>query len=88
MNLWQRVLAFKKEHDLYFHPLQEPKKKVEHIEEMGCCICDPGRQCPCEESLEELADPEKMRCKCLLFVTEGYMRKWGYEEYILKDVKQ
>lgn len=79
MGLWEEVLAFKKEHGLYFHPLHKPKEKVAEIEAQGRqCICDKNRKCVCSESLSELNDPNKMRCKCLLFITEGYLKKYGY----------
>ena len=77
MDLYDEAIIFKDKNGLYFHPLHDAKKRISDIEwKGGHCPCRPGRQCVCDQALNDIK--EKGSCACLLFDSREYLVKWCY----------
>ena len=70
------IVEFAQANGLQLHPGQEALKWADLVlKKGGGCPCVPGRpRCPCEESLQDMA--EINRCRCGLFCNDAYIKEY------------
>ncbi len=77
-----KLEKFTQENDLFLHPEKNLDAHIRRYNQRGFCPCTSGEDpthiiCPCDGIWTDL---KKYRgsCKCSLFVTKEYMKRYGY----------